>query len=161
MTRWARIPRWLQRIPRSAAELGLGPLMLLVAGANEDAFTALVAIFLLLPAPKITWDSWRFQSAMLNESRARDETLPLLERDANNARLRFEVSAAAAIAGALVVGRAIDLIMVPIPRPIFLVIIAFSLVANTIPAISDKDFWKRVKAQQDTGVITGRRKDDA
>jgi hypothetical protein len=133
---------------RLALQLSLLPAFLLAATLAPDAFTIVMATFLMLPGPIVSFGAAWWLTKKAREAPAKGYNLPILYQDAADARTMALISLAGLIAGVLVILRALEWIPV-VPRAVFLAIIAAVLVYATVPGIymvrrgAPRQLWNR------------------
>lgn len=118
--------------------------MVSVAIVDENVFVLLVvvalAVFLVF-----NWAVHLFQRRLKRIADADPAYGPMdvLDQDVQNSFTRAVISTASALAGVLVLARAAQLID-PVPRWVFLVIIAYVMSASSIPAVDWLVRWRPV-----------------
>lgn len=130
---------------RRFLELVLIPLSMIAAAILvENIFIFLVAVALVVFLA-FNWSVHLFQRRLkkLADADPAYHDLETLEQDVANSGTRAYISTAAAIAGTFVLLRAF-LLIDPIPRWVFLVVIAYVMSVSSVPAIDWLVRWRPV-----------------
>lgn len=116
--------------------------MLSFASTDPDAFTLIIGLS-FIPLWFIAGGIWLYLRSKDHTARELGFELQPLRDRVVDARTSFFAATAGAIAGLIVAARAVSLIG-PVPRWVFLVIIAFAMIENIVPGLGWMAAWRRV-----------------